>query len=111
MTEHTYSNGVAEWRVERLWELAAGLEAVEMDPEAFHEWDEYGWEREVTLGRVVEHMRRVLEADLSYPIIVSAEGHVMDGCHRLARAGLEGRKVKMVRFEVTPEPDRVLKTT
>lgn len=110
MTEgtHTYSNGSGEWDVRRLWELAADLPIVEMDPEAFHEWEEYNWETQPTLRHVVDHMRRVLAADLAYPIIVSAEGHIMDGNHRLVKAALEGVPVKMVRFTETPPPDRLL---
>ena len=59
-----------------------------------------------TICRQPEDMRRVLAADLSYPIILSAEGHIMDGCHRLAKAALEGVPVQVVQFKVTPPPDR-----
>ena len=104
----TYSDGRAEWDVERLWALAQDLHVTLMQHTDFREWYEYGWEAELTLRGVVDHMRRVLEADLSYPIILSAEGNIMDGCHRLARAGLEGVPVRMVRFQKTPAPDRFL---
>ena len=106
--EHTYSDGKGEWDVHRLWSLVRDFPSVEMDPEAFHEWGEYGWESNLTLEGLTEHIRRVLASDLSYPIIVSAEGHVMDGCHRLVKAALEGVPVKMIRFPVTPAPDRLL---
>ena len=105
---HTYSNGVGEWDVFRLWELAAELPVRELDPEAFHEWEEYNWESNITLGSLAEHIRRVLKADISHPVILSAEGHVMDGCHRLVRAKLEGTLVKTVQFSETPTPDRIL---
>ena len=104
---HIYSDGVGEWDVHRLWELAAGLPVVELDHEAFHEWEEpLGWGFPETLGELVDHIRDILDADLSYPIIVSAEGNIMDGNHRLAKAALEGVPVKMVRFPETPPPDR-----
>jgi len=105
---HTYSDGVGEWDVHRLWDLAADLPVQEIDPEAFHEWEEYGWEAEITLGLLAEHIQRVLEADLAYPVIVSAEGNIMDGNHRVVKAWLEGVLVKMVRFPETPPPDRIL---
>lgn len=108
--EHTYSDGKGEWNVFRLWKLVEGMPVQEIDPEAFHEWEEYGWEKEMTLGLLAEHIKRVLAADLSYPVIVSADGNVMDGNHRIVKAWLEGKRVKMVRFEVTPPPDRILKT-
>lgn len=63
---HTYSDGRGEWDVCRLWELAADLPVQEIDPEAFHEWEDWGWESEINLGLIASHMRRVLDADLSY---------------------------------------------
>lgn len=39
-------------------------------------------------------------------MILGADGRVMDGMHRIARALLEGRTtVPAVRFPVHPEPD------
>ena len=109
---HVYSDGRGEWDVPRLWALAAGLPVTEMDPEGFREWDQWGWDdpERLALRHVVEHMRRILAADMAYPVIVSAEGNVMDGCHRIARAALDGTNVRMVRFGVTPEPDRLDKS-
>lgn len=102
---HTYSDGEGEWDIHRLWELAANLPVFELDPEAFHEWDEYGWEHNLTLGTLAEHLQRILEADLSYPVILSAEGNLMDGNHRIVKAWLEGKLVKTVQFPATPPPD------
>lgn len=39
-----------------------------------------------------EFMKRVRAADMQYPILVSAEGWIMDGAHRLAKAKLNGMK-------------------
>lgn len=107
MLEHTYSNGKGEWNVFRLWELAAGLPVKEWDPEAFHEWEDWAW-GELNLGSFASHMRRVQDADLSYPVILSAEGNVMDGCHRIVKAWLKGVPVRAVQFDETPPPDRLL---
>lgn len=53
----------------------------------------------------VKHMRMVLDADLSYPIILDDEGGIFDGRHRAAKALLEEREtIKAVRFEKDPEP-------
>jgi hypothetical protein len=53
-------------------------------------------------------MRLVQEADLSFPIILSSDGCVMDGMHRVVRAALEDREViDAVRFERDPEPDYI----
>ena len=40
---------------------------------------------------MLEHIRLMEEADLSFPIILSATGAVMDGMHRVAKAALLGR--------------------
>ncbi|MFP8875159.1 MAG: hypothetical protein VCB42_11695, partial [Myxococcota bacterium] len=54
------------------------------------------------------HMKLIQEVDPSFPIILAADGRVMDGMHRVARAVLEGRdEIEAVQFERTPEPDYV----
>jgi hypothetical protein len=47
-----------------------------------------------------------MEAELDYPIIFAAEGCVIDGVHRIAKAYALGlTELKAVRFPVMPEPD------
>jgi hypothetical protein len=59
-----------------------------------------------TVRNIVEHIRLIEEVDLSYPIILAADGRVMDGMHRIARSLLEGRStILAVRFAADPEPD------
>jgi hypothetical protein len=59
-----------------------------------------------TVRAVAEHARLMLDADLSFPVILGPDGRVMDGMHRIARALLDGRKrVSAVRFQILPEPD------
>jgi hypothetical protein len=101
--------GRAFWYTERLWQLAAGL-PVTMDAiDTIPELDQNCWFAEPpTCREVAKHARRILDADLSHPIILSADGRLMDGGHRLARAWLEGRtEVKAQRFQQDPEPDYV----
>lgn len=46
------------------------------------------------------------EADLAFPIILSSDGRVMDGMHRVLKALLNGwQSIDAVRFERDPEPD------
>jgi hypothetical protein len=60
----------------------------------------------VTPRDLAEHVRLVDEADLASPIILSADGRVMDGMHRVVKALLEGHDgIAAVRFDVEPEPD------
>jgi hypothetical protein len=51
---------------------------------------------------------RINDADLSKPIILNADGSLMDGGHRLCKALLEGRQtILAVRFDVMPTPDEI----
>ncbi|MCB0105839.1 MAG: hypothetical protein KDE53_08015, partial [Caldilineaceae bacterium] len=53
--------------------------------------------------------QRILDADLNYPIILSAEGYLMDGGHRIAKAYLAGiPTISAVQFLQDPEPDYCL---
>ena len=57
----------------------------------------------MSLREFVGHMRLVLDADLSHPIILDDDGSIFDGRHRVARALLEEHSsIKAVRFEETP---------
>ncbi|MFD7156485.1 hypothetical protein ACFV9C_17930 [Kribbella sp. NPDC059898] len=57
---------------------------------------------------VARHAERIQKADLRYPVILSADGRLMDGGHRIAKAWLGGaRTVDAVRFVVDPEPDYI----
>jgi hypothetical protein len=63
-----------------------------------------------TCRAVAEHAKRIQNADLTYPIILSADGGSMDGGHRIARAWLNGPvEIRMVRFARDPEPDYVIR--
>jgi hypothetical protein len=61
-----------------------------------------------TWRAMVEHIKLIEQADLSFPIILSASGAVMDGMHRSAKALLQGREqIDAVQFDQDPEPDHV----
>ena len=97
------------WDVDRLIRLAADLPAEEVALDDLPEIDSEYWFDELerpTVRKVTEHLRRVEEADLSYPVILGPGNRVMDGMHRVARALLDGRTtVNARRFRELPEPD------
>ncbi len=99
------------WRVDRLWHLARQLEPFDYVVADFDGLDEDHWYCGVntpTIRSVLDHARRMQKADLSWPILLSESGAVMDGIHRICRAHLEGRAtLRAVRFAVTPAPDVV----
>ena len=61
-----------------------------------------------TCRAIVDHARLIEQADLRFPIILSADGAVMDGMHRVAKALLKGHsEIEAVRFAHDPAPDFV----
>jgi len=98
------------WDVDRLIQLSRDLPIHDVPVDTISEIDADYWFRygpiDPTVRRVVEHMQLTIEADMSYPIILAADGRVMDGMHRVARAILDGSStIKAVRFDTDPEPD------
>ena len=52
-----------------------------------------------TLRGFVQHMKMVIDADMSCPILLNQDGQIIDGRHRLAKALLEGYEtIKAKRF-------------
>jgi hypothetical protein len=102
--------GLLAWDVDRLVRLSSRLPRERVPLSQIRELDE-AWSgngEPLTWRSVVEHVRLMDEADLSFPIILSASGAVMDGRHRIAKALREGRAdVEAVRFKEDPEPDHV----
>jgi len=45
---------------------------------------------------IQEHVKGVLEADLSYPIFVTQEHYIIDGAHRTIKAKLMGQQVPAI---------------
>ena len=100
------------WDVDRLVLLSKDFPRIRVPLEAIREIDEPHWfsggAQDATCRAVMEHARMIVEADLEFPIILSADGRVMDGMHRVLKALLNGlQSIEAVRFECDPEPDFV----
>ena len=98
------------WSIHGLWKHAADLPVVHLPLEQFaHVLDEeQAWfaGTNPTLREIALQARRIYEADLSFPIILSAQGNLMDGKHRLAQAFLKNHPtIAAVQFMEMPEPD------
>src|SRR4051812_41275325 len=81
------------WRMEQLWELAKALPAKKVRTRDLPGFDEVRWfggplKILPTCRTIAEHARDIYDADLSYPIILSPTGEVLDGMHRIAKAYL-----------------------
>jgi hypothetical protein len=105
-------NGLCAWNVHRLVELSRTLVRERVPLSAIRELDEPYWAsdraQQMTCRDIVEHARLILDCDLRYPVILSSDGRVMDGMHRISKALLEGlNDIEAVRFIHDPEPDYI----
>lgn len=104
-------DGLRAWDVHRLIALAEPLPVEEVPLGAIGELDEDYWSFDgipLTCRQVAEHAQLIAEADLAFPILLSSDGRVMDGMHRVAKALIERRDgVLAKRFVDDPEPDHV----
>jgi len=102
------------WRVERLWKLAENMPVKRVPLSAIKDIDRAMWfspeQPAPTCRQVAFHAKKIYEADLTYPVILSANGSVFDGMHRIMKYMLEGYGViQAVQFDTDPEPDAILK--
>jgi hypothetical protein len=101
-------NGLRAWDVDRLVRLSGHLEPKLVDVAAIREVDEAYWGQSMTCRDIAEHARLIEAADFGFPIILSSDGRIMDGMHRVLKALMQGRgQIHAVRFETDPEPDYV----
>lgn len=106
------AKGRCIWYTERLWRMARNLPVKSVLIESIAEFEQNCWfgdKNPPTCRAVALHAKRIYEADLSHPVILSAEGFLMDGGHRLSKAWLLGLKeIQAVQFENNPEPDEII---
>ena len=102
--------GLLAWDVDRLIRLSAAFPRKRVPLHAIRELDEawFGENERGTWRAMIDHIRLIEQADLSFSIILSSNGVVMDGMHRAAKAALIGHDaIDAVQFEQDPEPDHV----
>ncbi len=103
-------NRLLAWDVDRLILLTKDVPPFPVALDTIGEIDESYWyeieDPPPTCRDLMEHMRLVEAADLAYPIILSPDGRVMDGMHRVVKAMLRGHSTIMaVRLQILPGPD------
>lgn len=105
------SQGLCAWNIHRLVELSADLPRERVPLSTIRELDEPYWAGQgklMTCREVVEHARLMLDCDFEFPIILSSDGGVMDGMHRVCKALLEGlSEIEATRFVEDPQPDYI----
>lgn len=102
--------GLLAWDVDRLVALSREFPRQRVPLAEIRELDEpvFGNDEPATWRTLVAHVRLMDEVDPHYPIILAADGAVMDGMHRVARALRLGmHDIESVRFETDPPPDHI----
>jgi hypothetical protein len=114
-TQYHFRNspeGLRAWSIHRLVDLSRNLTREQVPLSSIRELDEAYWsggtEQKLTCREIVDHARLMLESDLAFPVILSSDGGVMDGMHRICKALLQGLdRIEAVRFLNDPEPDYI----
>jgi hypothetical protein len=100
--------GILAWDVDRLAAASAAFAQKRVPLSSIRElgqaWSGDGEAQ--TWTELIGHVRLIDAADLSYPIILAADGSVMDGMHRVLKATLAGHEdIVAVQFDRDPDPD------
>lgn len=98
------------WDVHKLIRALRDAEPIDVPLSEIAEIDENWWYQEpgaVPSSRTIaDHIKLMHAADASYPIVLCAEGRLMDGMHRVVKALVAGQTtIKAVKFSETPPPD------
>ncbi|MCA9882229.1 MAG: chromosome partitioning protein ParB [Anaerolineae bacterium] len=114
--EHGYEERrdgkISYWRASTLWRLSEQYPVEHVPLDSF-DWTNRNFQcgalSDPPLWRDIgDHMRRILAADLQYPIIISPHGNIMDGMHRILKCYAFGLPtIQAVRLPQMPEPDIV----
>lgn len=102
--------GLLAWDVDRLVFLTRQLPVRAVPLSQIRELDEplFGEDEPPTWRSFVGHVQLLEAAELTYPIILAANGAVMDGMHRVAKALRDGLPaIDAVQFQKDPPPDFV----
>ena len=104
--------GPLAWDVRK---LIAYAQALQLQPRlvplsAIAELDQRYWFSEPgdepTPRAIAQHMRLVEAADTAYPILLDAEGRLMDGMHRAVKRLVQGQQdIWALQLPATPAPD------
>ena len=105
-------DGYYAWDIDRLIELTKEIVPQEIALCEIAEFDESYWYADKndtpSCRSITEHFRLMKETDLTYPIILSSDGRLMDGMHRVCKAHFLGHtKIKAVLFLTDPTADYI----
>lgn len=105
VADNTCSSDGKVWTVTNLIARAKDLEPFDLPLAAIYSGTEV-WTPVGSAYGIAHHVRRALDVNTEYPIILCQQGFIMDGWHRVLRALIDGKTtIKAVRFVETPPYD------
>jgi hypothetical protein len=105
VADNIYSDDGKVWIVTNLIARAKDMEPFDLPLAAIYSGSEV-WPPVGSAYGIAHHVRRALDVNTEYPIILCQRGFIMDGWHRVLRALIDGKAtIKAVRFEETPPYD------
>jgi hypothetical protein len=97
------------WEVDKLVKLSEHYLPKEILIESLDEIDENYWFNgdDIPSAReIAKHIEYAKKTSFKYPVILSSDGRVMEGMHRILKALMSGKDtIKAVQFLEDPEPD------
>ena len=107
VVDNTYREGDKVWIFTNLIARARDLVPFDLPLAAIYSGSEV-WTPVGSAYDIAHHVRRALDVNTEYPIILCQQGFIMDGWHRVLRALIDGKAtIKAVRFAETPPYDYV----
>lgn len=93
----------SQWKIQDLMAAVKDEPAFEL-PVKFIDISSHSFDNE-DLFEFAQHMKHVLDADMSFPIIMDHRGRIIDGRHRIVKALIESRATvlcKRIPYGVMP---------
>lgn len=108
LSENSYSRDGRSYSVKDLIEASKDLPTFEIDLRSI-DISVMPW-GDVSIQMFSQHMKRVNDADLKYPVILDWSGYICDGWHRVVKAIVLGHDTIKAR-RLTVMPDCISSTT
>lgn len=106
--DHGFRSGRKFWKDKTLYDAATEQKCkIGQFPVKYIDQSQNRW---VGCDRIVDvayHCRRIVEADLTQPVLLSPNGMIMDGYHRVCKALVFGQSFfYYMRLKEMPPPDK-----
>jgi hypothetical protein len=107
-----YSNDKFVWKVVDLWKEAEKYVPIRISIDEIINVNEFlnshCWsDDKLSINEIMENADRVKNANLNYPVILTPDGCIADGCHRIVKALRQNKKtILAIKLAKMPQPFR-----